>query len=122
MHRLPLEEFLSPARLAALPASALRELLRAAPQPPAAPRPRAAAARAAAPPPPLEKSELVAALVAARGGGGSAGATCAVCLGAYTDGDVLRVLPCAHRFHVECIDGWLLRHSAACPFCAARVA
>ncbi|KAG8058606.1 hypothetical protein GUJ93_ZPchr0002g23796 [Zizania palustris] len=45
---------------------------------------------------------------------------CAVCLGAFQDGDALRALPgCRHAFHVGCVDAWLCAH-ATCPVCRAR--
>lgn len=42
---------------------------------------------------------------------------CAICLGDFTPGDEIRVLPqCGHGFHVSCIDRWLGSHSS-CPSC-----
>ncbi|KAK1610402.1 hypothetical protein QYE76_034075 [Lolium multiflorum] len=50
-------------------------------------------------------------------GTGEEAATCSVCLGAFQDGESVRLLPaCLHLFHVECIDPWLDGHST-CPIC-----
>ncbi|KAL1359226.1 hypothetical protein AAHE18_04G093200 [Arachis hypogaea] len=43
----------------------------------------------------------------------SGSASCAICLADFSDGDKIRFLPkCNHRFHVACIDKWLLSHSS----------
>ena len=49
---------------------------------------------------------------------------CAVCLTGYTPGEQLRVLPCKHYFHRECIDQWLGERRKSewlpsCPLCKA---
>ncbi|KAF9115358.1 hypothetical protein BGX27_008127 [Mortierella sp. AM989] len=43
--------------------------------------------------------------------------TCAVCLDEFSDGEEIRMLPCHHEFHCECIDPWLTRKSSTCPLC-----
>jgi hypothetical protein len=45
--------------------------------------------------------------------------TCAICLSEFEDGEELRLLPCVHLYHKECIDVWMRRQgiSAACPMC-----
>lgn len=44
------------------------------------------------------------------------GATCAVCIENYRVDEVVRILPCKHRFHKSCIDQWLLE-KRTCPMC-----
>ncbi|DBA74447.1 TPA: hypothetical protein ACH3X1_011194 [Trebouxia sp. C0004] len=45
------------------------------------------------------------------------GPSCAVCLGDYEMGEMIRQLPdCHHHFHMDCIDQWLATHTT-CPMC-----
>ena len=45
------------------------------------------------------------------------GSSCAVCLGDYENGEMIRQLPdCHHHFHQDCIDQWLATHTT-CPMC-----
>eukprot|EP00195_Chlamydomonas_chlamydogama_P015016 CAMPEP_0202908006 /NCGR_PEP_ID=MMETSP1392-20130828/44507_1 /ASSEMBLY_ACC=CAM_ASM_000868 /TAXON_ID=225041 /ORGANISM="Chlamydomonas chlamydogama, Strain SAG 11-48b" /LENGTH=956 /DNA_ID=CAMNT_0049597119 /DNA_START=64 /DNA_END=2934 /DNA_ORIENTATION=- len=41
---------------------------------------------------------------------------CAVCLGDYEAGEMVRKLPCKHLFHQSCIDQWM-EGQATCPIC-----
>jgi hypothetical protein len=41
---------------------------------------------------------------------------CSICLEEFQNGELLRMLPCFHRFHVTCIDDWL-SEKGTCPIC-----
>ena len=43
------------------------------------------------------------------------GLACSVCVDDFVKGQDIRVLPCKHKFHPECIDPWLLNVSGTCP-------
>lgn len=43
------------------------------------------------------------------------GLACSVCTDDFVKGQDIRVLPCDHKFHPECIDPWLLNVSGTCP-------
>ncbi|CAL5401330.1 unnamed protein product [Camellia sinensis] len=45
---------------------------------------------------------------------------CPICLEEFHVGNEVRGLPCAHKFHVECIDEWL-RLNVKCPRCRCSV-
>ncbi|KAK9283488.1 hypothetical protein L1049_011734 [Liquidambar formosana] len=45
--------------------------------------------------------------------------TCSVCLEQVNVGELIRSLPCLHRFHANCIDPWL-RQQGTCPVCKFR--
>lgn len=40
---------------------------------------------------------------------------CSICTEDFELGQDLRVLPCDHKFHPECVDPWLLNVSGTCP-------
>lgn len=43
---------------------------------------------------------------------------CIICLDDFQPESSVRVLPCGHIFHAECIDEWLLaKHHFSCPLC-----
>jgi hypothetical protein len=46
---------------------------------------------------------------------GDDGLGCSICTDDFEKGQDIRVLPCDHKFHPECVDPWLLNVSGTCP-------
>ena len=42
---------------------------------------------------------------------------CAICISDIENNDILRTLPCFHKYHKECIDPYLIERSLLCPIC-----
>lgn len=42
---------------------------------------------------------------------------CSICTEDFSKGEEVRVLPCNHKFHPDCVDPWLLNVSGTCPLC-----
>lgn len=47
-------------------------------------------------------------------------AICSLCRAEFEDRQQIRTLPCAHFFHIRCVDAWLTFHRK-CPVCRIRV-
>lgn len=45
------------------------------------------------------------------------GLGCSICTEDFEKGQDIRVLPCNHKFHPDCVDPWLLNVSGTCPLC-----
>lgn len=43
------------------------------------------------------------------------GLGCSICTDDFTVGEDVRVLPCSHKFHPQCVDPWLVNVSGTCP-------
>ncbi|XP_077078598.1 E3 ubiquitin-protein ligase RNF43 isoform X1 [Siphateles boraxobius] len=57
---------------------------------------------------------------AASNSSSSSSPICAICLEEFMDGQDLRIISCAHEFHKECVDPWLLQHRT-CPLCMHNI-
>ncbi|KAH9908092.1 hypothetical protein F4778DRAFT_461952 [Xylariomycetidae sp. FL2044] len=42
---------------------------------------------------------------------------CSICTEDFNVGEDVRVLPCDHKFHPNCVDPWLVNVSGTCPLC-----
>lgn len=47
---------------------------------------------------------------------------CPICFENFMRDEILRALPCNHRFHADCVDPWLLNESSECPLCRIDLA
>lgn len=45
---------------------------------------------------------------------------CPICMNDFIPGELIRLLPCMHYYHIRCIDEWLMR-AITCPTCVQRV-
>lgn len=45
---------------------------------------------------------------------------CLICMSEYEKNDQLKMLPCFHQFHAQCIDQWI-KGNASCPVCRVDV-
>jgi len=46
--------------------------------------------------------------------------TCSICLSDYEVNETIKLIPCLHFFHKECIDEWMSR-SCDCPICKSKI-
>eukprot|EP00455_Lapot_gusevi_P012065 TRINITY_DN15659_c0_g1_i1.p1 TRINITY_DN15659_c0_g1~~TRINITY_DN15659_c0_g1_i1.p1 ORF type:complete len:261 (-),score=45.00 TRINITY_DN15659_c0_g1_i1:60-842(-) len=46
--------------------------------------------------------------------------SCSICVSDYQPNEELRVLPCRHLFHKDCVDPWLATQST-CPYCRYEI-
>merc|ERR1712113_707217 len=48
--------------------------------------------------------------------------TCAICLGSWEPTDTVKITPCGHAFHDECIGSWLKSSHTTCALCRCDLA
>ena len=47
---------------------------------------------------------------------------CSICMEHYDEDDTLSLLPCAHKYHTDCIRPWFAQGEKSCPHCKIDVA
>jgi len=47
--------------------------------------------------------------------------TCSICIDDFEKDEMLRVLPCGHMYHTECILPWLTTRAPNCPMCKDNI-
>lgn len=45
---------------------------------------------------------------------------CPICLEEFSEGETMRVMPCTHNYHKDCLDKWL-KMKAVCPICNLNI-
>lgn len=50
----------------------------------------------------------------------NANTECHICMCDYENGDSLKILPCFHSYHDQCIDKWI-KQNATCPVCRVQI-
>ena len=45
---------------------------------------------------------------------------CSICIEDFQTGDLIKVLPCKHNFHTNCVNLWLLKNNS-CPNCKRKI-
>jgi len=43
--------------------------------------------------------------------------SCVICMEEYKEGEEIKLLPCGHEYHTECVSKWLREHNRNCPTC-----
>ncbi len=46
---------------------------------------------------------------------------CSICIEAFIEAENIKILPCLHQFHSNCVDDWLMRKTT-CPVCKYDIA
>lgn len=46
---------------------------------------------------------------------------CSICLENFKEQERIKLLPCGHGFHSECIEPWIANHKDSCPICRQTV-
>ena len=49
------------------------------------------------------------------------GKECPICLAPFKEADVVAAVPCAHKFHKDCISTWLSNYRRTCPLCCTEL-